>query len=985
MTTYTKRTAIVLTSLMVAASAAVAQLENTKIAFVSDRDGYNQIYVIGLDGTGLQQLTANTANDEAPDWSPDGARIVFASDRDGYRDIFVMDVNGLSPQNLTGAGGSAADIDFDPKWSPDGNQIVFRSHDAPVGLWVMDASGANATNIIPGATNPFAGEEAYHPVWSPDGAQIAFMRITDGYSLYVVPASGGDATKLFGSGSSTKGISRPDWSPDGTQIAFEYHPAGADGDIYLVPSDGSAAPSLLSNAFSGGLSLGQSDPTWSPDGTRIAFVEGGDIFIANADGTGTAAALPGSSGGTNTHPDWSPLTLTPTVTVTSPAANDVLTLGTTSVSATVSVGNHAAPGSWAWQLDTPFPASGPAGGNPVAAGTTTATVTGLADGRTYTLYVALIDGAGNLLSPSVMDSVTFSVDGPPTVSITSPTEGQQFAVGTTSVGLTVNAGNHPAPGHWHWQLDTPFAASGLAGGTEVAAGASAATITGLTDGTAYTVYVALVDGSESLLSPSVTASATFTVGSLTDTLTVADKQGGAGTTVTIPVDIYDVAALNVAAVDLIVSYDDTILTPTSDASGTTAAAPGPVVPAGWSVQQNVSAPGSLVVSMASDFGSALTGAGTLVTLGFDVAATATAGVTTPIGLSGVELNEGAVSVTAIGGTFTVLNIVYGDVTGNGSVGAYDAAWMLEHVVNGALSIVIDFPIETAAPVWAPLPLSKAEALEVADVVVPDGLVTASDAADVLRFRVGLIGSLAPAAAPAPGALAAAPTGRLRASSTSSRPGARVTVSLDASSAADLFSGELVLQFDGALLRPVDVKLRRADSGDATGRPILARRESDGRLAIAFASARPLGASGSVLDVTFETSRGISRATESAIRASHLRLNRTRVETDFAYRFRVEPFQTRLMANYPNPFNPETWIPFELAEDARVTVRIYDLGGTVVRALELGERPMGEHADRAHAAYWDGRNQAGEPVASGVYVYELTAGDRREVRRMVVAK
>ncbi|MEO2005187.1 MAG: hypothetical protein ABGY41_13945, partial [Candidatus Poribacteria bacterium] len=381
-------------------------------------------------------------------------------------------------------------------------------------------------------------------------------------------------------------------------------------------------------------------------------------------------------------------------------------------------------------------------------------------------------------------------------------------------------------------------------------------------------------------------------------------------------DIYDVSALNVVAVDLVVTYDDTILTPTSEASVTTAVAPGPVVPAGWSVEQNVTAAGSLLVSMASDFASTLTGAGTLLTLDCDVAAGAAANTTTPVDLTGVQLNEGAVSATAVGATFTVLSIVYGDVTGNGTVGAYDAAWMLEHVVSAGVSEVIDFPIETTAPVWAPLPLSKEEALEVADVVTPDGLVTASDAADVLRFRVGLIGSLNPGAATAPGAPTFAPVARLSGSSTSARPGARITVSLDASATPDLRAGEIVLHFDGAVLRPVDVSLRQADTADAAWRPVLAQHEVDGQIAIAFASARPLEGLGGVLDVTFEASRSISRPTESAITASHVRLNRSLVDTGFVYAFRVEPFQTRLMANYPNPFNPETWIPFELAEDAR---------------------------------------------------------------------
>ncbi|MAF09382.1 hypothetical protein CMK11_02935 [Candidatus Poribacteria bacterium] len=92
-----------------------------------------------------------------------------------------------------------------------------------------------------------------------------------------------------------------------------------------------------------------------------------------------------------------------------------------------------------------------------------------------------------------------------------------------------------------------------------------------------------------------------------------------------------------------------------------------------------------------------------------------------------------------------------------------------------------------------------------------------------------------------------------------------------------------------------------------------------------------------------------------------------------------------MANYPNPFNPETWIPFELSRDADVTVRIYGLDGKVVQKLDLGYQPMGEYRARGRAAYWDGRNEIGERVASGVYVYELLAGEERAVRRMVISK
>ncbi|MBT7101586.1 hypothetical protein HN937_29680 [Candidatus Poribacteria bacterium] len=100
---------------------------------------------------------------------------------------------------------------------------------------------------------------------------------------------------------------------------------------------------------------------------------------------------------------------------------------------------------------------------------------------------------------------------------------------------------------------------------------------------------------------------------------------------------------------------------------------------------------------------------------------------------------------------------------------------------------------------------------------------------------------------------------------------------------------------------------------------------------------------------------------------------------------VAPTATRLMPNYPNPFNPETWIPFELTQAADVTVRVYGPDGAVVRTLALGYRAEGYYTSIGDAAYWDGRNESGEAVASGVYLYELRAGDYRAMRRMVILK
>ena len=100
---------------------------------------------------------------------------------------------------------------------------------------------------------------------------------------------------------------------------------------------------------------------------------------------------------------------------------------------------------------------------------------------------------------------------------------------------------------------------------------------------------------------------------------------------------------------------------------------------------------------------------------------------------------------------------------------------------------------------------------------------------------------------------------------------------------------------------------------------------------------------------------------------------------------VTPKETTLLPNYPNPFNPETWIPYQLATDSDVTLTIYTSKGAVVRRFELGHQPAGFYTARAQAAYWNGRNASGESVASGVYFYQLRAGDYTALRRMVILK
>jgi hypothetical protein len=748
------------------------------------------------------------------------------------------------------------------------------------------------------------------------------------------------------------------------------------------------------------------------DSTRPGAVAGNSLWkVLIADGTLVDMEIAADPG----YPDWQPdppivgIDVTPTsldfqsVEIGQPATRtfDITSTGTETLTVSDIVSDDAA----FTITTTPAPPFSLAAATPELSQTVTVTFTPTAAGGQTANITITHNAAG---SPTVVTATGTGTATPPTITITAPTAGQELPAGTTDTPITVAITDHLVPGHWHWRLDTPFADTGTAGGTAVPAGTLTGTITGLTDDTSYTVYVALVvDGTHALVDVTTNAasraSVAFSVAAgeaATDTVTVVDAQGSAGADVTVPIDIDISDALaagdSITGIDLTVTYDPAILTPASNAGDIVAAAVTDLT-TGWGIAQNVVTPGELEIVMAADFADKLLAGGTLIKLSFGVDASAITNTTTPVGLSRALLNEGLVPSTGVTGTFTVVNFKYGDVTGNGTWSGYDASHVLEHVSRElADGSHHEFPVEATAPVWAPLPLTHAEAETVANVggetkpdpdggpdPVPD--ITAMDASLILQRAVSII-TIFPVESPAaPAAVPMVVTAPLKATSTSARPGARVSVILDISAMPNLRAGELVLEFDRTLLTPVGVSLRPGSAAGETQAPLLMQREGDGRLAVAFASARPIGGPDAMLEVTFEAARNVVQPRESEIRASHLRLNASRIATDFVFPFRVEPFQTRLMANYPNPFNPETWIPFELASDSDVTVRIYGLDGEIVRTLDLGYRPVGEYRARESAAYWDGRNETGERVASGLYVYELIAGDQRAVRRMVISK
>jgi PKD repeat protein len=98
-----------------------------------------------------------------------------------------------------------------------------------------------------------------------------------------------------------------------------------------------------------------------------------------------------------------------------------------------------------------------------------------------------------------------------------------------------------------------------------------------------------------------------------------------------------------------------------------------------------------------------------------------------------------------------------------------------------------------------------------------------------------------------------------------------------------------------------------------------------------------------------------------------------------------PTKFKLAQNYPNPFNPDTWIPYQLSADMDVTIWIYNVSGQLVRILNLGRKPAGFYTTKERSAYWDGKNEAGEYVASGIYFYTIKAGDFIATKKMVITR
>lgn len=286
-----------------------------RIAFFSDPEGDDEIYIMNADGSGIVKVTDNSANDRYPAWSPDGAKIAFESTRDGNPEIYVMSADGSGQIRLTDAPGG----DWYPAWSPDGEHIAYSSQrDGNVEIIVMNADGSGQTLLTQNSVND------WRPAWSPDGQEIAFYSGTvDDFEIYVMASDGSGQTRLTQSAvkdwhlewllgreriafqpasigsimvsllniQGWRRVQQPDnpvsdwdpsWSPDGSQIAFTSDRDG-NTEVYLMDVDSLEQTRVTQN------SAHDTQPVWSPDGEQIAFTSDRDgnyeIYLMNIDGS----------------------------------------------------------------------------------------------------------------------------------------------------------------------------------------------------------------------------------------------------------------------------------------------------------------------------------------------------------------------------------------------------------------------------------------------------------------------------------------------------------------------------------------------------------------------------------------------------------------------------------------------------------------------------------------------------------------------------
>ena len=430
------------------------------------------------------------------------------------------------------------------------------------------------------------------------------------------------------------------------------------------------------------------------------------------------------------------------------------------------------------------------------------------------------------------------------------------------------------------------------------------------------------------------------------TLSIILTEASPGAKVTVQLSITDATGL--AAGDIMVKYDASVIT-VGEVKGTE-------LISGLNLIVNKDVPGEIKLPMAGTKGIP-SGSGALVEIELTVSKDAKVGTETTLSFGDAKIYDESGAVIPINLENGVVKItqqgIKGDVNNDGKVRSNDA--MLALRIAAGLIEPSDYQK------WA------------AD-MNDDGKIRSNDAMLILRKAAGL-------AAPDIQTVAVVnSTITIMLGETHGVAGESVTAPLIVDNVYDLASGDICITYDDAVLRAVEVTTK-------DGVVLQSNIAESGMVRIAFASAERLN-SKTVAEIQFEIlADDISPLTLQLVelyQSDVLLVDSRRIDGLFSS-WAIPPEHSALLQNFPNPFNPETWIPYKLAQDSEVTISIYDGKGQLVRLIPLGVKPAGVYLTKDRAVYWDGRNYQGERVANGLYFYQLKAGDFNATRRMIIVK
>ena len=241
--------------------------DGEELVFQSNATGDWDLYAMRVDGSALRPLVTGPGADITPVFAPDGKTIAFVSERDGQREVYLCDPDGGAQRRVTTEPGH----DLHPVWSRDGGRILFSSNRGNASaddydLYSMRSDGGDLVRLTRGP------DVDTYASWSPDGARIVTRRVlagTDNNEVFLLDADGGNPRNLTNDPESYDGW--PVWSPDGRRIAFAGGPPGrAPHRIQLMDPDGGNRKALTGAAVPGGF-VYDTQPSFSPDGRRLAF------------------------------------------------------------------------------------------------------------------------------------------------------------------------------------------------------------------------------------------------------------------------------------------------------------------------------------------------------------------------------------------------------------------------------------------------------------------------------------------------------------------------------------------------------------------------------------------------------------------------------------------------------------------------------------------------------------------------------------------